>query len=60
MKKKFYLDLKKMNKYIEENRGYITASKLKYFLTFWPEAYKLKYIDEVELVEEEKDYFTIW
>jgi hypothetical protein len=23
------------NDYVERNRGYITASKLKYFLTYW-------------------------
>jgi len=46
--------------YIEDNRWYITASKLKYFLSYWPEAYKLKYIDEIIVEEEEKDYFTVW
>jgi len=46
--------------YIEKNRWYITASKLKYFLTFWPEAYKLKYIDEIPVEWEEKDYFLVW
>lgn len=48
------------NSYIEENRWFITASKLKYFLEYWPEAYKLKFIDEVQLEEEDKKCFTLW
>lgn len=49
-----------MNRYIEENRWYITASKLKYFITYWPEAYKLKYIDEIPAKEIEAPYFLMW
>lgn len=46
--------------YIESNRWYITASKLKYFITFWPEAYKMKYIDEIpETNEKDESYFTL-
>ena len=49
-----------MSSYIERNRWFITASKLKFFLTYWPEAYKLKYIDEICGDEEEKRYFIVW
>lgn len=45
--------------YIKKNRWYITASKLKYFISFWPEAYKLKYIDEIEEEEKEKRHFVV-
>lgn len=46
--------------YIEKNRWYITPSKLKYFIQFWPEAYKKKYIDEISTGDEDKRYFLIW
>lgn len=45
--------------YLEKNRWFVTASKLKYFLTFWPEAYYYKFVKEVVLEEEEKDYYTV-
>lgn len=51
-----------MDRYVQDNRGYITASKLKYFLEYWPEAYKLKYVDEIPEEDEEeweKRYFVI-
>jgi hypothetical protein len=48
-----------MDKYIEENRGYITASKLKEFMRS-PEQYFLKYIKEVpSLKEKEEKHFTL-
>lgn len=48
------------DKYIEENRGYITASKLKEFMKS-PEQFFLKYIKEVpQLQEKEKKCFRIW
>ena len=46
--------------YLEKNRWFVTASKLKYFLTFWPEAYYYKFVKEIVLDEEEKDYYTVW
>jgi len=49
-----------MDKYIEENRWYITASKLKCFIKS-PEDFFLKYIKEVPpLQNKEKKYFTLW
>lgn len=45
--------------YLDKNRWFITASKLKYFLTFWPEAYYYKFVKEIILEEEEKDYYTV-
>lgn len=46
--------------YIQSNRWFVTASKLKTFLRN-PEEYKLQYIDEIELEnEEEKRHFVIW
>lgn len=48
-----------MDKYIEENRWYITASKLKDFIKS-PEFFYLKYIKEVPaLREKEEKHFTI-
>ena len=44
--------------YLEENRGWITSSKIKDYLKS-PEIYKLKYIDEMNL-EWEKKCFKIW
>jgi len=44
--------------YLEENRGYITASKLKDFMKS-PEIYYLKYIKEMQL-EKPKTCFKIW
>lgn len=46
--------------YLEKNRGFVTASKLKYFLTYGPEAYYYKFVKEIILDEEEKDYYTVW
>lgn len=47
--------------YLDENRWFITASKLKYFIEYGPEAYKLKYIDELILPTEEEEprYYVI-
>ena len=47
--------------YIEKNRWYMTASKLKCFIKN-PEEYKLQYIDEIEIEksEEKKRHFVIW
>jgi len=46
--------------YLDDNRWFITASKLKYFLSFWPEAYYLKYEKEIPSTHEwEKDYFKL-
>jgi hypothetical protein len=45
--------------YLNKNRGFITASKLKYFLTYGPEAYYYKFVKEVILDEEEKDFFLV-
>ena len=51
----------KEQSYIEKNRWFITASKLKYFLSYWPEAYKLKYIDELPPENQKReDYFKVW
>lgn len=48
-----------MDKYIEENRGYITASKLKEFMKS-PEHFFLKYIKEVpSLKEKEENHLKI-
>lgn len=48
------------NKYIEENRGFITASKLKTFLKS-PEEFYLLYIkEEKPPYEKEKKAFKIW
>ena len=45
--------------YVERNRGYITASKLKCFEND-PYTYKLKYVDEIpEPYAKEKDYFIV-
>ena len=46
--------------YLDRNRWFVTASKLKYFLTYWPEAYYYKFVKEIILDEEEKDYYTVW
>ena len=46
--------------YLEKNRGFITASKLKYFLTFGPEAYYWKFVKEYILEDAEKDYYVVW
>lgn len=46
--------------YLEKNRWFITASKLKYFLTFGPEAYYYKFVKELILDEPEKDYYVVW
>lgn len=46
--------------YLDKNRWFVTASKLKYFLTYGPEAYYYKFVKEVILEDEEKDYFTVW
>lgn len=46
--------------YLDKNRWFITASKLKYFLTFWPEAYYYKFVKELILEENEKDYYLVW
>lgn len=46
--------------YLDKNRGFITASKLKYFLTFWPEAYYYKFVKEMVLEDSEKDYYLVW
>ena len=48
------------NDYVEKNRWYITASKLKYFLTYWPEAYYHKFVLEEKSEEENKDYYITW
>lgn len=46
--------------YIEENRWFITASKLKCFLKN-PQEYYLQYVKEIELEdEEEKRHFVVW
>lgn len=45
--------------YLDKNRWFITASKLKYFLTFWPEAYYFKFVKEMPLDEPEKDYYLV-
>ena len=45
--------------YLDKNRWFITASKLKYFLTYWPEAYYYKYVKEIILEEKEKDYYLV-
>lgn len=44
--------------YIEENRGVITASKLKCFLRN-PEEYYLQYVKEVDLEQEDKRHFIV-
>ena len=46
--------------YLDKNRGFVTASKLKYFLTYGPEAYYYKFVKEIILDEEEKDYYIVW
>lgn len=46
--------------YLEKNRWFITASKLKYFISFWPEAYYYKFVKEIILDEQEKEYYMIW
>lgn len=48
------------NDYVEKNRWYVTASKLKYFLTYWPEAYYHKFVLEEKSEEEGKDYYITW
>lgn len=48
-----------IQEYLEKNRWFITASKLKYFLTFGPEAYYWKFIKEFPLDEAEKDYYLV-
>jgi hypothetical protein len=48
------------SEYLEKNRWFITASKLKYFLTFGPEAYYYKFVKELVLDEPEKDYYVVW
>lgn len=46
--------------YVEENRGYITASKLKMF-SKCPLLFKLLYLDEIEIPEEnEERYYVLW
>lgn len=45
--------------YLEKNRWFITASKLKYFLTYWPEAYYFKFVKEMILEDKEKDYYLV-
>lgn len=45
--------------YLEKNRWFITASKLKYFLTFGPEAYWFKFVKEMQTDEPEKDYYLV-
>ena len=45
--------------YIEETRSLVTASKLKNYETN-PYLYKLKYVDEIVLEEEEERYFIVW
>ena len=47
------------DKYITENRWFITSSKLKVFIKN-PEEYKLKYIDEIESGNEESTPLIIW
>lgn len=47
-----------MNNYIENNRWYITASKLKDFMKS-PEAYYIKYIKEAEIDREDTRSFRI-
>jgi len=44
--------------YVERTRGHITASKLKCFLNN-PVEYKLKFVDEIPLEEEDKRYFVV-
>lgn len=44
--------------YIERNRGYVTASKLKTFIKS-PEAYYLEYIKEVPLEREDSNAFIL-
>lgn len=46
--------------YLDKNRWFVTASKLKYFLTYGPEAYYYKFVKEIILEEEEKDYYVVW
>lgn len=48
------------NPYLIENFWFVTASKLKTFLTYGPEVYKLQYIDEIDVWYEEKRYFILW
>jgi len=49
-----------IDRYIEENRWYITASKLKCFIKS-PEDFFLKYIKEIEpLNKKEKKHFKLW
>lgn len=43
------------DKYIKENEWYVTASKLKYFLSFWWEAYDLKFNQKIKLDEDDED-----
>ncbi len=45
--------------YLDKNRGFVTASKLKYFLTYGPEAYYYKFVKEIIIDEEEKDYYLV-
>lgn len=44
--------------YLQQNKGFLTASKLKCFIRN-PEEYKLKYIDEIELDWEDKRCFVL-
>ena len=45
--------------YLDKNRWFVTASKLKYFLTYGPEAYYYKFVKEIIIDEEEKDYYLV-
>lgn len=45
--------------YIQENDGYITASKLKCFLRN-PQEYYLQYVKKIELEDEDKRCFVVW
>ena len=52
--------MEKKDKYIEENRDFVTASKLKEFVKS-PEAYFLKYVKEEESPDKrEKKHFVLW
>lgn len=54
------MENKQINSYIEENRGYITASKLKEFMKS-PEQFFLKYIKEMPSQKDSDErHFILW
>ena len=45
--------------YIKANEWFLTATKLKDFMKYWPEVYKLKYIDKAK-EQDDKRCFVVW